>query len=144
MVAAGDQRVRVRFLRTDATDPGQTVGRIDTSIIAPGSFTSGTNHYAHAGHPADTDTAAAYEEASPGLMENLLAAQATLSPDDADPEEVARQIVHVVGLPKGERPFRVYIVPAEDGAEEVFRIGDRIRAEFYRAVGYEELLRPLP
>ena len=115
---------------------------IDTTIVVPGSFTSGTNHYAHAGHPDDTEIADAYESASPGLMEGLLAAQARLSPPDADPEEVARQITHVVGLPKGERPFRIYIDPARDGAEEVFRVGDRIRAEFYRAVGHPELLRP--
>ena len=116
---------------------------IDTTIVVPGSFTSGTNHYAHAGHPDDTATAAAYEAASPGQMDDLLAAQARLSPDDADPEEVARQIVHVIGLPKGRRPFRVHIDPAQDGAEEVFRIGDRIRTDFYRRIGYEALLGPV-
>jgi NAD(P)-dependent dehydrogenase (short-subunit alcohol dehydrogenase family) len=35
---------------------------IDTTIIVPGSFTTGTNHFAHAGHPADTDTAEAYDK----------------------------------------------------------------------------------
>ncbi len=45
-----------------------------------------------------------------------------------------------MALPKGERPFRLYIDPAQDGAEEVFRIGDRIRREFYRTVGFEDLL----
>jgi NAD(P)-dependent dehydrogenase (short-subunit alcohol dehydrogenase family) len=32
---------------------------IDTVIIVPGSFTTGTNHFAHAGHPDDKDVAAA-------------------------------------------------------------------------------------
>ena len=27
---------------------------IETSIVVPGAFTSGTNHFANAGHPADT------------------------------------------------------------------------------------------
>ena len=27
---------------------------VETSIIVPGSFTSGTNHFAHSGHPQDT------------------------------------------------------------------------------------------
>jgi NAD(P)-dependent dehydrogenase (short-subunit alcohol dehydrogenase family) len=27
---------------------------IETSIVVPGAFTKGTNHFAHAGHPADT------------------------------------------------------------------------------------------
>ncbi|GIJ46037.1 short-chain dehydrogenase/reductase [Virgisporangium aliadipatigenens] len=115
---------------------------IDSCIVVPGSFTTGTNHYAHAGHPDDEATRDAYETATPGMMDTLLARQAALSPEDADPQEVARQIVRLVGLPKGSRPFRVYVDPAQDGAEEVFRIGDRVRREFYRNVGFEELLSP--
>lgn len=115
---------------------------IDTSIIVPGSFTTGTNHYAHAGHPEDTETRDAYEQVYPGVMDDLLSRQAALTPSNADPQEVARQIAWIVDLPKGERPFRVYIDPAHDGAEEVFRIGDRIRRDFYHTVGYEELLTP--
>src|ERR687893_719673 len=33
---------------------------IETSIIVPGSFTSGTNHFAHSGHPADGPVVADY------------------------------------------------------------------------------------
>ena len=115
---------------------------IDTSIVVPGSFTTGTNHYAHAGHPGDEATAKEYDELYAGTIDDLLAQQAGLSPDDADPGEVARQVVALVGLPKGQRPFRVFIDPAQDGAEEVFRLGDRIRHDFYRTLGYEDLLRP--
>jgi hypothetical protein len=32
------------------------VGDIETSIVVPGAFTSGTNHFAHAGSPADKGT----------------------------------------------------------------------------------------
>ena len=115
---------------------------IDTSIIVPGSFSTGTNHYAHAGRPQDTDVVQEYDQVYAGVMDDLLKRQAGLAPPDADPAEVARQIARVVDLPKGGRPFRVYIDPAQDGAEEVFRIGDRIRREFYRTVGYEDLLAP--
>ena len=41
---------------------------IDTAIIVPGSFTAGTNHFAHAGHPADTEVAAAYDKLCPDLV----------------------------------------------------------------------------
>src|ERR1700719_4077190 len=34
---------------------------IETSIIVPGAFTSGTNHFVHAGKPEDEKTLAAYE-----------------------------------------------------------------------------------
>ncbi|GAB7039174.1 MULTISPECIES: SDR family oxidoreductase [Catenuloplanes] len=114
---------------------------IDSTIVVPGSFTTGTNHYAHAGHPADETTAKEYD-ALYGDMDDLLARQAGLAPADADPGEVARQVAALVDLPKGQRPFRVYIDPAQDGAEEVFRVGDRIRRDFYRTLGFDDLLRP--
>jgi NAD(P)-dependent dehydrogenase (short-subunit alcohol dehydrogenase family) len=115
---------------------------VDTSIIVPGAFTTGTNHYAHAGHAADTEVEQAYEELYAGIMEEIPARQAELSPPDADPAEVAREIVRVVGLPKGRRPFRVHVDPMHDGAEPVFDLGDRIRADFFRRLGFEDLLTP--
>ncbi|RJK95944.1 SDR family oxidoreductase [Vallicoccus soli] len=115
---------------------------IDTTIVVPGSFTTGTNHYAHAGHPEDEGVAREYADAHDGAVDELLRRQAAQSPPDADPGEVARRIVEVVGLPKGRRPFRVYVDPAQDGAEEVFRVGDRVRREFYRILGFPEMLGP--
>ena len=115
---------------------------IDTTIVVPGAFTTGTNHFAHAGRPANAEIAAAYEERYAGLLDQVSERLAQLVPADADPAEVARQIARVVDLPKGERPFRVHIDPSHDGAEEVFDHGDRIRADFYRRIGLEDLLRP--
>jgi len=54
--------------------------------------------------------------------------------------KVARQIVKVVDMPKGSRPFRVYVDPADDGAEDVFRVGDRVRQWFYQRIGLADLL----
>ena len=76
------------------------------------------------------------------LMDQVGANLAALSPQDADPTEVARQVVRVVGLPKGQRPLRGHIDPAHDGTEEVFDVGDRIRADFYRRIDLPDLLRP--
>lgn len=39
---------------------------IETFIIAPGSYTTGTNHFAHAGHPSDAETVAKYDRESRG------------------------------------------------------------------------------
>jgi NAD(P)-dependent dehydrogenase (short-subunit alcohol dehydrogenase family) len=115
---------------------------IETTIVVPGSFTHGTNHFANAGHPEDTNVAAAYDERYAGLMDAVGRRLAELAPDDADPAEVARQIARVVDLPKGERPFRVHIDPAHDGGEEVNALGDRIRERFYRRIGLGDLLHP--
>jgi NAD(P)-dependent dehydrogenase (short-subunit alcohol dehydrogenase family) len=117
---------------------------IETTIIVPGAFPTGTNHYASAGHPADTAVEKEYEQLYAGIMEQIPARQLAMSEANADPAEVARQIVHVVGLPKGARPFRVYIDPMHDGAEEVFELGDQVRREFFHRIGFDDLVRPAP
>ena len=115
---------------------------IDTTIIVPGAFTSGTHHFANAGHAADDATAAAYEELYAGLTDAVGAKLAELSPADADPLEVGRQIARVVDLPKGERPFRVHIDPLDDGATAVNALADEVRERFYARIGLADLLRP--
>lgn len=75
-------------------------------------------------------------------MDDVAAKLGELAPDDADPTEVARQIVRVVDLPKGKRPFRVHIDPADDGATEVKELGDRIRERFYQRIELDDLLHP--
>ncbi|MFV3314918.1 hypothetical protein ACNFHO_04355, partial [Pseudomonas sp. NY15374] len=65
-----------------------------------------------------------------------------LEPDDADPAEVAREIVRVVGLPLGKRPFRVHVEPSQDGAEVVNAVADRARREMDYAIDLQDLLSP--
>jgi len=113
---------------------------IETTIVVPGSFVSDTNHFANAGRSADEYIATAYEAEYPALTDEVSKKLAELAPDDADPFEVARQIVKVVDTPKGSRPFRVYVDPVDDGAEDVFRVGDRVRQWFYQRIGLPELL----
>jgi NAD(P)-dependent dehydrogenase (short-subunit alcohol dehydrogenase family) len=115
---------------------------IDTVIVVPGAFTSGTNHFAHAGHPDDQQTAAAYDQHYAGLMDQVSAKLADLEPDNADPHEVAVQIARVVDLPKGQRPFRVHIDPSDDGASTVNAVADELRIRFYERIGLSDLLTP--
>jgi NAD(P)-dependent dehydrogenase (short-subunit alcohol dehydrogenase family) len=94
---------------------------IDTTIIVPGSFTK--TRYR-------------------GLMEQVGSRLADLAPTDADPNQVAAAIVRVVDTPKGRRPFRVHIDPANDGAETVNAVGDLVRTHFYHRIGLDDLLTP--
>jgi NAD(P)-dependent dehydrogenase (short-subunit alcohol dehydrogenase family) len=116
---------------------------IETTIMVPGAFTRGTNHFAHSGKPADAARVAEYE-AGPyaGIADKALKVLAGLEPADADPAEVARQIVRVVDLPFGRRPFRVHVDPSQDGAEIVNGVADRMRREMYRNIDLENLLHP--
>jgi NAD(P)-dependent dehydrogenase (short-subunit alcohol dehydrogenase family) len=116
---------------------------IESTIMVPGAFTKGTNHFAHAGKPADAARAAEYETGPyAGIAERALTGLAGLEPADADPSEVARQIVRVVDLPFGKRPFRVHVDPSQDGAEIVNGVADRMRREMYRNIGLQDLLSP--
>ena len=113
---------------------------IETTIVVPGAFTSGTSHFANSGRPADDDIVEAYDKRYPGLMDQVAGRLAELAPPDADVAEVARRIGQVVDTPKGQRPFRVHVDPADDGAEEVNAVGDAVRARFYRRIGLADLL----
>ena len=116
---------------------------IETSIVVPGAFTQGTNHFAHAGAPADAAVAKAYAEGpTHDFGEVALKGLASLEPADADPGAVARVIVEVVGRPFGQRPFRVHVDPSQDGAEVVNGVADRVRAELLRRIGLGDILHP--
>ena len=116
---------------------------IETSIIVPGAFTKGTNHFAHAGSPADKTRLAEYE-AGPyaGFATQVQEAFARIVPAEADVSVVADAIVKVVDSPFGKRPFRVHVDPTQDGAEVTFAVMDRVRAEMLRRVGLSDLLVP--
>ena len=116
---------------------------IETSIVVPGAFTKGTNHFAHSGSPADTARAAEYNDGPyTGVPERALQGLAALEPADADAGSVAVAIVDVVAMPFGTRPFRVHVDPSQDGAEIVNGVADRVRAEMFRNIGLQDLLKP--
>jgi NAD(P)-dependent dehydrogenase (short-subunit alcohol dehydrogenase family) len=116
---------------------------VESSIIVPGAFTTGTKHFEHAGKPGD---AAVLKEYESGPTRDLTAQvqkgfAATAAPD-ADPTEVARAVVSVLAAPFGKRPFRVHVDPADDGAQVVNPVADRMRVELLRRMGLEDLLHP--
>jgi len=115
---------------------------IETSIIVPGAFTAGTNHFPNSGRPADQATVAAYEERYAGLMEQVAERLAAITPPDADVAAVADAVVDVAGMPDGTRPFRTHIDPSNDGSEEVSAVADRIRVRFLERIGLGDLLAP--
>ena len=117
---------------------------IETSIIVPGAFTKGTNHFAHAGAPSDKACLAEYEGGPyKGYGKKIQEAFAAIVPDDAETGAVAEAIVKVIDAPFGKRPFRVHIDPTQDGAEVAFAVIDRLRTEMLHRVRLDELLTPV-
>ncbi|GAA2490714.1 SDR family NAD(P)-dependent oxidoreductase [Winogradskya humida] len=117
---------------------------IDTSIVVPGAFTSGTNHFAHAGTPADSQRDKAYDERYGELRAGLSDRLAALIPPGSEAQSVADEIVRVIGLPSEARPFRTHVDPSRDGSEVVSAVADRIRQEFYHRAGIADLLSANP
>jgi NAD(P)-dependent dehydrogenase (short-subunit alcohol dehydrogenase family) len=114
---------------------------IETAILVPGAFTSGTNHFANAGQPQDQATADAYTQAYPkGFADQMQKSLADTVPDWADPSEVGRAVLAVVNKPAGQRPLRTFVDPASDGAAVTFAVMDRVRSEFLHRIGHAELL----
>jgi len=115
---------------------------IETSIVVPGAFTAGTDHFANAGHPADAATSAAYDARYEGLMDQVGARLNALMPPEADPAAVAADIAYIVGLPHGTRPFRSITDFVDDGATAVTEVAERVREEFAERIGIADLLKP--
>jgi NAD(P)-dependent dehydrogenase (short-subunit alcohol dehydrogenase family) len=115
---------------------------IETTIVVPGAFTGGTNHFAHSGRPEDAAVVAEYD-AGPykGFEEQVMKGFASIVPPDADASAVAAAVVKIVDTPFGERPFRVHVDPTEDGAEVTNIVMDRVRAELLRRIGLGDLLK---
>lgn len=115
---------------------------IESSILVPGAFTKGTNHFLHSGKPADSERELEYTRHGPtaGLEDEALKGLAACEPEDADVADVAAAMVDIVNSPYGKRPFRVHVDPSDDGAAVVNVVADRIRKEFLQRIGLGDLL----
>ena len=120
-----------------------TLWGIETSIIVPGAFTSGTNHFAHSGRPADKEREAEYDNGPyKGFSERVMKGFASIVPPEADAAAVGEAIVNIVNAPFGKRPYRVHIDPTNDGAEVTNTVLDRVRAELLHRIGLDDVLTP--
>ena len=114
---------------------------IETSIIVPGAFIKGTNHFADAGEPGDKQRAGEYQDGPYKDFGDIVKkAFAGIVPEDADVSRVAEAMVQIVESPRGKRPYRVGIDFTDDGSLVVNPILDRVRAEMLHRVGLADLL----
>jgi NAD(P)-dependent dehydrogenase (short-subunit alcohol dehydrogenase family) len=114
---------------------------IETSIVVPGAFTKGTNHFANAGEPGDKERAAEYQRGPyKDFGETVKTAFASIVPEDADVSRVAEAMLKIVQTPAGKRPYRVVVDFTDDGSEVVNPVVDRVRVEMLRRVGLADLL----
>ncbi|KAI1176057.1 hypothetical protein F4777DRAFT_292515 [Nemania sp. FL0916] len=118
-----------------------TAWGIETTIVSPGVFTKGTNHFRDAAKPGRPDVAREYEDGpTKGLDERNMKGTAALVPPDADPQVVADVLVELSRLPRGKKPFRMFPDPSMSGAQAGAAVSDNNRYNQYRRMGLLEYL----
>ncbi|TAQ90672.1 hypothetical protein B7494_g983 [Chlorociboria aeruginascens] len=117
---------------------------IETTILVPGSYTTGTNHFQDGMKPKDIDVVDEYEGKSGpyhGISSAIMEGLARMDAPDADAADVARAVVKIVGTAPGERPLRVHVNADSNGAQAVNDLADREREELMQKCGLESLLK---
>lgn len=114
---------------------------IETTIVMPGPFTEGTEHFPNASQAGDSERAKAYVELDPLVARNEQATASLFDPDvDADPQAVADEIVRVLALPAGTRPFRTVVDFSDAGIAEANAVLRHTQEQFVTRMGFGELL----
>jgi NAD(P)-dependent dehydrogenase (short-subunit alcohol dehydrogenase family) len=114
---------------------------IETVMVSPGAFTAGTEHFPKASHPADHERTAAYaryDDVTGSVGDRLSA----LMPAEAHPQVVADEVLRILNLDHGTRPFRTVVDLLGDGAKEVAEVAGKVRTEFFGRIALDDLLIP--
>lgn len=114
---------------------------IETVIVQPGAYTSGTNHFMHAVGPADIEVVSQYDRLG-GLSDELAERlNSTNLPDRRhDVDEVAEAIRDIVAMDPGTRPRRVDIDPQGRDVEQINEITAKLQRAYFKRLGIEDLL----
>ncbi|OAG41047.1 hypothetical protein AYO21_04660 [Fonsecaea monophora] len=115
---------------------------IETSIVVPGVFTKGTNHFATAMKAGDAAVEHEYMEGALKGWDRICAeGHSNIVSPDADPGAVAEAVRRVVDTEHGKRPFRVHVEFDGGGATIVNGVRDLVRETFLTKLGLAELLK---
>lgn len=114
---------------------------IETTIVQPGPFTQGTEHFPNASHAADHNRGQAYSMLDPLVAGYEQATSNLFTPDvDAHPQAVAEEITRILALPAGTKPLRSIVDFTEAGIEHVNEVMYRAQEEFIGRLGLRRLL----
>jgi NAD(P)-dependent dehydrogenase (short-subunit alcohol dehydrogenase family) len=115
---------------------------IETSIVMPGPFTQGTQHFPNAARAADDDVAAEYDKIADAIANNGAATEALFAPGVVqDVQAVADEIVRIVGLPHGERPYRTSVDFSDFGDVPVSAVSMAQRERLLKRFGLGDVLK---
>jgi NAD(P)-dependent dehydrogenase (short-subunit alcohol dehydrogenase family) len=116
---------------------------IETSIVMPGPFTQGTAHFPNAEPARDEHRAAEYALIADAVANNGAATESLFAPGVVqDVQAVADEIVRIVDLPHGERPYRSSVDFSDFGDKPVAAVADAQRERLLGRFGLSDVLKP--
>ena len=116
---------------------------IESVIVVPGAFTSGTEHFAHAHGPAQVAVVAQYGDL-PKVADRMVSKLEAINAAHGgalDVSAVGEAVRDVLDRPHGERPARVVVDGQHKGVEELIALRRAKQAAFFRRMGVDDLLR---
>lgn len=119
---------------------------IDSVILVPGAFTSGTEHFSDARPPAYPAIEQQYGDL-PGRIASLdsrLNAIDTENGGALDVSAVGHAAVDVLAMTHGQRPLRVTIDGQRKGTESIDAVSHEKQAIFLHRMGLDDLILPAP
>ena len=134
--AAGDVLAEVMALETARYG-------IETVIVQPGAYTSGTDHFKNAVRPLDNEVVRQYGKLE-GLSDQLTDRLdgANLPGRRKDVGEVAEAIRDIIAMAPGSRPKRIDIDPQGRDVGKVNDLTAQLQRDFFGRMGMADLLKP--
>ncbi len=125
----------------DATSYDVKPYGIDTTIVMPGPFMQGTEHFPKLEGPADETRSTGYDRLTEALAANGDATAALIAPGvDADPAAVGDEIARLVDLPNNERPYRTAIDFSDYGDVPITAVVESQKRRLFQRLKLERLL----
>jgi NAD(P)-dependent dehydrogenase (short-subunit alcohol dehydrogenase family) len=116
---------------------------IETTIVMPGVFTDGTEHFPNAATPPTGPIPVGYDLVAEFVAGNEAATRRLFPPGTTgDPQIVADAITTLLATPAGQRPRRIVADASDFGAEPVNGAAEEQRLRLARRMGITELLEP--
>jgi len=115
---------------------------IESVIVVPGAFTSGTEHFAHAHGPASRSVVAQYGDL-PKVIDTLggrLEAIEATNGGALDVSAVGDAVRQVLELPHGERPARIVVDGQQKGVEDLNALHRAKQEAFFKQLGIDDLM----
>ncbi|NTA40240.1 SDR family NAD(P)-dependent oxidoreductase [Agrobacterium salinitolerans] len=115
---------------------------VETVIVVPGAFTTGTEHFADARGPETIAVQTQYGDLPNtvfGLGDKLDAIDAA-NGGSGGVQAVGNAVRDVLALPHGERPSRVFVDFQEKGADEMHALTQAKQEAFFTKLGIDRLM----